>query len=183
MVTAGETIDEDEQLLTSGSAAAFAAFYARNVDLVAAFFARRLGRGELVLDLTAETFARALERREQFDPSRGPAAAWLFSIARHLLIDTVRQRRVAADARRRLAMQPQSLDDADLRRVEERTSRPLQDALGRLPEHQREVVRRRILDEESYAEIAVEIQVSEQVVRQRVSRGLARLRRTVKEPS
>jgi hypothetical protein len=39
-----------------------------------------------VLDLVAETFARALERRAQFDPQRGPAVAWLPSIAHSLLV-------------------------------------------------------------------------------------------------
>jgi RNA polymerase sigma-70 factor (ECF subfamily) len=52
------------------------------------------------LDLVAETFARAFERREQFDPSRGAAILWLLAIANNLLVDAVRRGRVADESRR-----------------------------------------------------------------------------------
>jgi RNA polymerase sigma-70 factor (ECF subfamily) len=42
-------------------------------------------------------------------------------------------------------------------------------------------VRRRVLAEDDYATIAADLECSEAVVRQRVSRGLATLRRTSKE--
>ncbi len=45
-----------------------------------------------------------------------------------------------------------------------------------LPAAQRDAVRSRVLDEREYADIARELGCSELVVRQRVSRGLARLR-------
>ena len=44
----------------------FAAFYERHVGLVAAYLGRRLGRPDLVFDLVAETFARALAHRDQY---------------------------------------------------------------------------------------------------------------------
>lgn len=177
------TRTSDAELLRSDAGADFGTFYSRNVDLVAAYFGRRVQRGDLVLDLTSETFARALERRTQFDPDRGPAIAWLLVIARSLLIDTIRARRVADDGRRRLAMEPRVLNDEGIAAIERRVDRGLESALDLLPESQREAVRRRVLEDETYLEIANDISVSEQVVRQRVSRGLAALRRFVKEPS
>jgi DNA-directed RNA polymerase specialized sigma24 family protein len=42
---------------------AFGQFYDRHVASVLAYFRRRTGDGELAMDLTAETFARALEAR------------------------------------------------------------------------------------------------------------------------
>ena len=49
--------------------------------------------------------------------------------------------------------------------------------LSDLPDDQREAVRRRVLDEADYPTIASELECSEDVVRQRVSRGLAALRK------
>jgi DNA-directed RNA polymerase specialized sigma24 family protein len=55
----------DEQLLASGVAEDFGALYERTYPLVRAYLRRRAGaRPDLVLDLLAETYARALERRE-----------------------------------------------------------------------------------------------------------------------
>jgi DNA-directed RNA polymerase specialized sigma24 family protein len=42
---------------------AFGQFYDRHVASVLAYFRRRTGDAELAMDLTAETFARALEAR------------------------------------------------------------------------------------------------------------------------
>jgi RNA polymerase sigma-70 factor (ECF subfamily) len=72
-----------------------------------------------VLDLVAETFARALERREQFDSKIGPAVVWLLGIASHLLVDTTRHGRVADQSRRRFGIERIEVDDGvvtDLRR-------------------------------------------------------------------
>jgi RNA polymerase sigma-70 factor (ECF subfamily) len=56
-------------------------------------------------------------------------------------------------------------------------------ALERLPAGQRAAIRARIVDELDYAEIAGRLACSEAVVRKRVSRGLAALRRDLEEPA
>jgi|GEM_PF-6360787 len=89
---------EDDQLLC-GDAAAFAAFYRRFEDPVLGFFLTRTGRGELAADLTAETFARALEGRSRFDAARGDASAWLFGIAHNLLASSLKRGRVEDEVR------------------------------------------------------------------------------------
>jgi RNA polymerase sigma factor (sigma-70 family) len=155
----------------------FAAFYERHVSLVTAYLGRRVARPDLVFDLVAETFARALAHRDQYDAERGPPAAWLLGIARNLLIDAARRGRVADEARRRLGMSPVALDDEALERVELRASVDVRSLLAELPPLQRDSVVRRVLSDEPYAVIAASIGCSEQVVRQRVSRGLAALRR------
>jgi RNA polymerase sigma-70 factor (ECF subfamily) len=53
--------------------------------------------------------------------------------------------------------------------------------LDGLPQSERDAVRRRVLDDASYAQIAAELSCSQAVVRQRVSRGLSRLRRSAME--
>jgi RNA polymerase sigma-70 factor (ECF subfamily) len=173
---------KDEELLVRGGAQGFALLYERRYQLIRGYLRRRVGpHPELVLDLVAETFARALERREQFDPQRGTAVGWLLGIARHLLLEAVRQGRVADVSRRRLGMERIELDGDQLELLEREGVSELETSLRGLPPEQREAIERRVLEEEPYALIAARIGCSEQVVRKRVSRGLATLRRRMKE--
>lgn len=171
----------DAELLTSADAEMFGVFYDRHLDAVVAFVARRVPRHELVFDIVAETFARALEARARFDPERGPAVAWLIGIARNLLIDAAGRGRVAADGRARLGIPRMTFDDDQLERMAERARVDLAGALAGMPADQREEVVRRVVLEQSYSEIAAEVKCSQHVARKRVSRGLATLRRTLEE--
>src|SRR5919201_3981463 len=83
---------------------AFARFYRRHVAGVIAYFRRRTGDAELAADLTAETFAAELAGRRRFAPERGPAAAWLYGIARRQLVTLQRRGHVERRARRRMGM-------------------------------------------------------------------------------
>jgi RNA polymerase sigma factor (sigma-70 family) len=174
--------ESDEELLIDGGAEGFGRLYERRLGLLRGYLRSRIGaQPDLVLDLVAETFARALERREQFDPQRGTVLAWLLAIARNLLIDAVRTGRVDEASRRRLAMERIVLEEGDLDWTEREAGSELECSLARLPAGQREAVERRVVDEEPYSAIASHVGCSEQVVRKRVSRGLAALRRNVKE--
>lgn len=166
----------DDAVLLAGDAHAFAAFYRRHEDAVLAFFLRRTGGAELAADLTAETFARALEGRRRFDPSLGDAGAWLFGIARNLMATSLKRGRVDDSMRRRLAIEPLILDDAALARIDELSGDPAVAALDALPGDQRAAVVGRVVDEQSYPELADRLRCSESVARQRVSRGLRTLR-------
>jgi RNA polymerase sigma factor (sigma-70 family) len=161
----------------SGPISDFGAFYERHVGLVTAYVGRRVGPPDLVFDLVAETFARALAHRDQYDARQGPPVAWLLGIARNLVADAARRGRVADQARCRLGMTPVVLDDEALERVELRARVDVRRLLRELPVSQREAVVRRVLADEPYAVIAARIGCSEQVVRQRVSRGLTAMRR------
>jgi RNA polymerase sigma factor (sigma-70 family) len=181
-------IDDGALLLAAarGEQAAFEAFYRRWLPAVMGFHLRRVGGvRETAFDLTAETFAAVVVACATFDPDRGSAPAWLFAIADHKLRDSLRRGRVEASARRTLGHQPVVLEDEDLMRVEELasvgTGPALQQLLAELPQTQRAAVRARVLDERSYAAIAGELRCSEAVVRQRVHRGLRRLRERLQE--
>ena len=181
MSRADRRTDEDLLQATPDSPEAFGVFYRRHVDAILAFFRVRTGDPELAADLMAETFAAALLAAPRFRRRREPAAAWLFTIARRKLIDSWRRGRVEDAARRKLGLEPMELDDGGLARIdalvdEEREPLPLTELMDRLPVEQREALRLRVLDERGYAEIASELQCSEAVVRQRVSRATRALR-------
>lgn len=78
------------------------------------------------------------------------------------------------------------MTDASLERIEaiidpRHPDNPMLALLDELPPEQRDAVRAHVLDERTYAAMASERGVTEAVVRQRVSRGLKRLRLTLKE--
>lgn len=166
----------DAELLSSGLASDCGCFYDRHVGAVTAFVGSWIGQPDVAFDLVAETFARALERRLQYDPSKGPGVAWLLGIARNLVIDSARRGQVESESRARLGMRRVELDDEQLEVIADRADVRLRDALASLEAFQREAVIRRVVLEESYRMLAADLRCSEQVVRKRVSRGLARLR-------
>jgi RNA polymerase sigma factor (sigma-70 family) len=181
--------DDDDLLrqFAAGDAGAFVVFYRRHLAAMLAFFLRRTGDRELTADLTAEVFAAALLAAERYQPGERPARAWLYGIAAHKLADSRRRGRVEDEARRRLALEPLIIEDADLERVEELASGDadeswLQGAVRSLPSAQRDAVLARIVDERPYADIAAQMRCSELLARKRVSRGLRTLRSQIKEP-
>ncbi len=143
------------------------------------FFLRATGRPELAADLTAETFACALESLRQIRPrSRPGRQIGCSAIARNVLGSSYRSSRVEAGARRRLGLPRLVIDDHAGRHHRAPTAghEHATLALAGLPEHQRQAIQAHVLQERDYADIAGELHCSEAVVRQRVSRGLRTLR-------
>ena len=169
----------DEALLGARDAASFAAFYHRYAETVLGFFSRRTRDAELAADLTAETFAAALAGPAALPAARpAPASAWLFGIAMHKLADAQRRgyaERRAVPAAGDGAPRARRRGHRAYRRAgRERPRERPAGAAGRRPagrdpgaRGRRAVLRATSRHEE---------QVSEAVVRKRVSRGLAAVR-------
>lgn len=172
----------DQQLLVDAreDPEAFAAFYRRHAEAVLAYLLYRTRDPEQALDLTAETFAIALAGHGKFRPARGPARGWIFGIAKNVLLDSQRRAATADRTRRKLQMERLSFEDVELERVEvlidlQSADAPLMQLVGELAPEQRQAVLARIIDERDYPEISADLGVTEHTVRQRVSRGIARL--------
>ena len=166
-----------------GDADAFADFYVLYVARVSVYFVRRIFDPEVAVDLTAETFALALERRRQF---RGRTAeeeqGWLFAIARSLLHGYWRRGRVEQAAVARLGVERPSLGTEDIEYLHRQAGLDglrgrLTEALGAVRPDQAAAIRARVLEERDYAEIAAEFKTTPDVIRARVSRGLKTMQR------
>jgi RNA polymerase sigma-70 factor (ECF subfamily) len=180
--------DEDLLAATPKRAEAFGAFYRRHERAMLVFFLRRTASAEVAADLTAEVFAAALGSARRFRPGSKPAIAWLFGIANNKLASSRNRGRVEERARKRLSAEPLVLTDDALERVEEladteRAAEIIEQQLAQLPADQRDALRAHILDDRDYEEIAGELDCSQAVVRQRVSRGLKTLRVKLSEES
>jgi RNA polymerase sigma-70 factor, ECF subfamily len=158
---------------------AFGVFYERHRVAVLGYLARRVGAPELAADLMAETFASALvTARDPVRPLPDLPVAWLFAIAKNLVIDSVRRGRVEARARSQLGLEPLALDDHDLARITEIAAArdAIRDVEAMVPPEEWALFRARVIDEEPYPEIARRLRCSEAVVRKRVSRTRAHVR-------
>lgn len=183
--------DEDDDALLEraarGDGDAFARFYRRHLGAIAGFLLRRTGDPEASADLAAEVFATALIACDRYRPGEAPARAWLYGIAANKLRESRRRGRVEDEARRRLAWEPQRLDDTDLAAIERFAGAggdgeaDVLAAVAALPADQREAVLARVVEDRDYREIAARLRCSESVVRQRVSRGLRALRARFQE--
>jgi RNA polymerase sigma factor (sigma-70 family) len=159
------------------SAEDFAEAAKRHLDDVHAFLVYLKGDRAVAEDLTAETFARALERWHRYDPRRGGARTWLCQLARSTALDHFR----AEDRRRR---REGRYAVAELREGAEPVfgeglSPALERALAQLSAAEREVVALRIvleLDGEGAARV---LGISTTACSTRLSRALAKLEKEV----
>ena len=132
----------DDQLMAAvraGEASAFTELYERHGPALLSFLARLSDDRALAEDLLQETFLRVFRARATYE-GEGQFRAWLFTIARRLVIDWRRSRKLA------WSDDPAALETtAGPTRADDRTAVRdlivrLERALRRLPEGQREVV-------------------------------------------
>jgi RNA polymerase sigma-70 factor (ECF subfamily) len=157
----------------------FTVLYDRHAETVLATLRSRCGDGDTALELTGETFARALAGlgRARCD-EHGSAIPWLLAIARNVVREWRREGVVSATARHRLGMpvHADELDSATERASAAQLGSRLRGALARLPVEQRAAVALRVVGEQSYDEIAAALDCTPAAARQRVARGLRGLR-------
>lgn len=163
-------------------AAEIGVLYARHADELLAYFARRTFDAQIALDLVAETFATAFDERAKCraidDATR---RAWIYGIGRNLLNSFYRDGAIEQRAMQKLAIAAPLISDESAAKVERLVDlaslrSELREALATLSDQHRDAISLRVIDEQSYPEIADALGVSEQVVRARVSRGLKSLR-------
>jgi RNA polymerase sigma factor (sigma-70 family) len=156
---------------------AFRCLYDRYAGRLHAFFARRTGSRDAALDLTAETFAQAWISRRRFrDLAGGNAGPWLFTIARRVLIASVKRRHLERSALERLQVEHRGTEVVSDERWLNGLDEDLAAALETLPREQRRALELRVVGGLSYARVAERLGCSPTAARIRVSRGLARLR-------
>jgi RNA polymerase sigma-70 factor (ECF subfamily) len=178
-------VSDDELLArTADDREAFGELYDRHVRAVLGELRRSGLPTDEALDLTAEVFAAALLASRRYRPGEAPARAWLLGIARNKLAHRHRRAAVETAARRKLGMARLTYSDEALERVEElldAEARLYTNGTGALPPAERDAVVARVIEERDYDEIAAASGATPAAIRQRVSRGLAKLARLGRE--
>jgi RNA polymerase sigma-70 factor (ECF subfamily) len=137
------------------------------------YVCRSTGRRDVAEDVVQDVFVRVVRGLESYQ-SIGRDLAWLFAITRRVLLDRHR-----AVARRPEEM---ALDSEPRAATNQERSAVLADAIGRLPEPDREPFLLREVGGLTYEEIAVVCDLSLEAVRSRIYRARQQLRRSLASP-
>jgi RNA polymerase sigma factor (sigma-70 family) len=174
----GSTGKEDPRKFIDG-------LYRRHAVALLAFFARRTFDPQVAMDLTAETFATALEEQPNCRARTAASRkAWLYGIARNLLSNFYRRGEIELRAVTRLAFDAPVLSEDSANAIANlanlAAARQLMgQAMAGLSDQHREALRLRVIDERSYADVAEELGITEVTARARVNRALKSLRESL----
>lgn len=167
------------ELAQGGDTEAFGQLYDRYVTGIFRYVYFRVGNTQLAEDLTAETFLRALRSLHTFQWKGKDFSAWLTTIARNLINDHFKSRRVRSEF-----STDTFPDRADAGRGPEEdvlaslSNEELMHAVASLPDDQRDCVLMRFVQQLSIAETAQVLGRSEGAIKQlqlRAVRGLAKM--------
>ncbi len=141
------------------------------------------GNRERAEDFFQETWIRVLERGHQYD-GKSKFEAWLFAIARHLVIDWQRSKKaqsldtLTAPEQESPLQLPDEHEPSPLHRVlSQETAENVQSSLEKIPAIYREVLVLRFQEELQIEEMAGVLNIPISTVKSRLYRGLDALRR------
>jgi RNA polymerase sigma-70 factor (ECF subfamily) len=169
-------VDDLMRRVAGGDRDAFAALYDAIASRVYGLIRRVLRDPGLAEEVAQETLVEIWRTAPRFDPSRGSAAGWIFTIAHRRAVDRVRAEQAAADRERRTATASVPFDDV----IEEVTARLEQHAVRRclrtLTQLQRESILLAYYGGLTYREVADRLSTPLPTVKTRMRDGLIRLR-------
>lgn len=175
----GQPVEPDIAVLVAaarrGDEAAFTELYRRYADRVYRFCLFRVRRPADAEDLMQQTFLRAIEALPRYEERGLPFGAWLFRIARNVVIDHERTRRDALDLDELAHAGAEPAIDDETGGLADRSA--LLAAIARLTPDQREVLGYRFFADLSARETGRLMGRGEATVRGLQARALAALRR------
>jgi len=129
-------------------------------------------------EIAQNTLIAVWRKAGQFDPTTTGVAAWIFTIARNLRIDSVRRAargpRLGQDAELADATDTADLADVVISRVEDASR--VSAAIARLPAEQSSVIRLSFIEERPHPEIAGILRIPLGTVKSRIRLAVNRLR-------
>ena len=152
--------------ISQGDADSFDAFYRENAPRLQVFLRQIIGNPQAAEDIVQETFTQIWNRPNGFQPERGPLRAYLYGIGRKRAADWWRKQRPSDRV---------SEDQVSVCQAE--TVSIVGDAFRRLAEEQRTLPWLREVEGQSYAELAVILEIPVGTVRSRLFAAREALRR------
>lgn len=173
-------IPDDHELVVraqKGDVDAVGELYDRHHTHIFRYVWSRLGQQHGAEDLTGEVFMKMLVALPSYRPGATPFRAWLYRIARNMLVDHYRKERGMMTMLSEETQQQDVTEHDPPSVVEEQlAAERVQQALTRLERSQREVVVLRFLSGLSLREVALTLNKSESAIKALQHRGLAALR-------
>jgi RNA polymerase sigma-70 factor (ECF subfamily) len=163
-------------------AQAFGVLYEHYVPLIFRYVFNRVRDRTIAEDLTSEVFFKALRAIDRYRPANKPFGAWLYRIATYTVIDHIRTHRTTLDLDAiverpdpKPPVEEQVARRADVQRV--------WDAVAGLAEAQRLAIVLKLGQDMHTSDIAACMGRSEGAVKLLIHRGLATVRRRLREPA
>lgn len=150
---------------------AFAEIYRTYLDRIYRFVYFLVHDEALAEDITQNTFLKAWDKTKDFDEKRGTMQAYLYAIARNLVIDNQRKKKTML-----LSVEVEGIIPSDenleeqLVQKEEETE--LKKVLKILPEDDREIVVLKYFEDMDYKEISKVVNKKEGAIRVKLFRAL-----------
>lgn len=168
---------EEKMLVTAcqnGETEKFAELYDLYADKIFRFIYHKVLRKELAEDLMSDTFLRAIEKIEQFNPEKGEFSTWIYTIARNLITDHWRAHKEHKDIDD--VWDLASLDDVVDAVNKNLVGKRLHDSMRELSVREREILMMRYWQDLKFSEIAVLTGKSEGAVKMSTARAIKKLR-------
>lgn len=166
-------------LMRKGNRDAFAELYSRHSRLVYSVSLRILSDPEEARDITQTVFLKLYCRPAAWNPQCGKLAAWLAVVSRNRSLNHVRRLRLQGRCAKSLqeAAGSEWLNSpAPPLAINSRETALLRQAVGELPEPQRQVVELAFFSSLTHRQIAEALSEPLGTVKARIRRGLIRLR-------
>ncbi len=171
--------DHESALLAcaQGDRAALQQIYAREASQLMGVALRIVRRHDLADEVLQDAFLQIWQKATMFDPNRGSARGWIFSIVRYRALDALRKasREVAVDETMLANRSPATTDMLDnLSRMAE--TKALQDCLEQLEQVKRQSILLAYVNGYTHIQIAAQLEVPLGTVKSWIRRGLLALR-------
>jgi len=165
----------------AGDAEAFGRLYDRFHHSVYRVVYAQTRSTTLTEDLTADTFFRALRAIQNYKLGADLFQAWLFRIARNLVIDHFKASRTRFEQASDMSRHEDVTDGTEAELTALLNRDRVRAALAEIPAAQRRVIELRFLCELSTAEVAALLDNTEGAVKQLQFRGLRNLARIIRD--
>lgn len=160
-----------------GDRSALAELYDMYVQDIYRFVSFKTRSRATAEDLTSDIFLTVVEKLKQFNPNKGSFRTWIYTIARHIIIDHYR----AQKETRQLSDAWDIADDADIPDAVDTAlfSSQIDTLLKTLSADQRDIIIMRLWEDMSYDEIAAVLGKQPAACRMAYSRAIAQLQRSM----
>jgi len=164
------------ELCKTGDEQAFRQIYDRHADNIMGFVVTFCGDRTLAADVTQETFEYLFRKVDEYEP-RAPLHSLLYKVARNTCLKKLRSKRKETN----MDVEWDDMKASDEKGPVERASGRervdhVRDTVRELPEHLREVVILRMMENLKYREISDVVDIPLGTVKSRLHKGLDLLR-------
>ncbi len=145
------------------------------------YMLKRASDPALAEELMQETMMMVWRKARLFDPERGNASAWIFTVARNVRVDSLRKARRPEFDPQDPALVPDAPEAPDARFEQDQDAARMRAAIAGLPEEQAELLRMSFFEDVSHSMIAERLDLPLGTVKSRIRAAFSRLRAALGE--